>query len=125
MRRSLKEVKFRLAVAKIVFLILFAAVLGRAFQLQVLRGPELLRLAEGQHLKKMTSLPKRGAVLDRAGESLAVSLVAHSVGAHPRRVRDKDTVARELARILHLNPADVRKNLGAEKSFVWIKRQVR
>ncbi|HEX2226177.1 MAG TPA: penicillin-binding transpeptidase domain-containing protein [Candidatus Binatia bacterium] len=124
MRRSLKEVKFRLAVAKIVFLILFAAVLGRAFQLQVLRGPELLRLAEGQHLKKMTSPPKRGAVLDRAGESLAVSLVAHSVGVHPRRVRDKDNVARELARILHLNPADVRKNLGSEKSFVWIKRQV-
>jgi cell division protein FtsI (penicillin-binding protein 3) len=124
MRRSLKEVKFRLAVAKIVFLIFFAVVLGRAFQLQVLRGPELLRLAEGQHLKKMTSPPKRGAVLDRAGESLAVSLVAHSVGAHPRRVRDKEAVARELARILHLNPADVRKNLGSEKSFVWIKRQV-
>jgi cell division protein FtsI (penicillin-binding protein 3) len=111
-------------VAKIAFLILFAVVLGRAFQLQVLRGAELLRLAEGQHLKKMTSLPKRGAVLDRAGESLAVSVTAHSVGAHPRRVTDKQTLARELARILHLNPTGVRKSLDADKPFVWIKRQV-
>jgi cell division protein FtsI (penicillin-binding protein 3) len=124
MRRSLKEVRFRLAVAKIAFLILFAIVLGRAFQLQVLRGAELLRLAEGQHLKKMTSLPRRGALLDRAGESLAVSVTAHSVGAHPRRVTDKQTVARELARILHLSPADVRKSLAADKPFVWVKRQV-
>jgi cell division protein FtsI (penicillin-binding protein 3) len=124
MRRSLKEIRFRLAVAKIFFLLLFGVVLGRAFQLQVLRGPDLRRLGEAQHLKKLTSLPKRGAVLDRSGESLAVSVVAHSVGAHPRRIKDKEGVARELARILRLNPADVRKSLDSEKSFVWIKRQV-
>jgi cell division protein FtsI (penicillin-binding protein 3) len=62
--------------------------------------------------------------LDRGGESLAVSLAAHSVGAHPRRVENKGTVARELASILHLNPADVRQDLDSDKSFVWIKRQV-
>jgi cell division protein FtsI (penicillin-binding protein 3) len=124
MKRSLKEIKFRLAVAKIAFLLLFVLVLGRAFQLQVLRGPELRRLGEAQQLKRMTSLPKRGAVFDRSGESLAVSVVAQSVGAHPRRIADKEAVARELARILRLNPADVRKSLDSEKSFVWIKRQV-
>jgi cell division protein FtsI (penicillin-binding protein 3) len=120
----LKEVRFRLAVAKICLAALFAVVLGRAFQLQVLRGPELRRLAESQHLKKMTSLPKRGAVLDRSGESLAVSVVAHSVGAHPRRIADKATVARELARVLRLSAASIRESLDSGKSFVWIKRQV-
>jgi cell division protein FtsI (penicillin-binding protein 3) len=124
MRRSLKEIRFRLAVAKMFFLLLFAVVLGRAFQLQVWRGPELRRLAEGQHLKKMTSLPKRGAVLDRAGESLAVSVVTQSVGAHPRRIGDKEGVARELGRILRLNAAEVRRSLDSERPFVWIKRQV-
>jgi cell division protein FtsI (penicillin-binding protein 3) len=124
MRRSLKEKRLRLGVAKMLFLFCFAVVAGRAFQLQILRGPELRRLAEGQHLKKMTSLPRRGAVLDRSGESLAVSLMAHSVGAHPRRIRDKEEVARDLAKILRLKPADVRKDLESEKPFVWIKRQV-
>ena len=124
MRRSFKEIRFRLGVAKIVFLLFFVVVAGRAFQLQVVRGQELRRLGEAQQLKMMTSLPKRGAVLDRSGDSLAVSLVAQSVGAHPRRVEDKASVARELAKILRLKPNDVRKNLDSDKSFVWIKRQI-
>jgi cell division protein FtsI (penicillin-binding protein 3) len=124
MRRSLKEIRFRLGVAKFLFLLLFVVVGGRAFQLQVLRGQELRRLAEGQHLKKWTTLPKRGAVLDRAGEPLAVSLVAQSVGVHPRRVEDKDNLATELAKILRLKLAEVRQKIDSEKPFVWIKRQI-
>ena len=124
MRRSFKEIKFRLGVAKIAFLLFFVVVGGRAFQLQVVRGQELRRLGEAQQLKMMTSLPKRGAVLDRSGDSLAVSLVAQSVGAHPRRVEDKTSVANELAKILRLKPNDVRKSLDSDKSFVWIKRQI-
>jgi cell division protein FtsI (penicillin-binding protein 3) len=124
MRRSLKEIRFRVGVAKIGFLLVFVVIAGRAFQLQVMRGPELRRLGEAQHLKRMTSLPRRGAVLDRAGEALAVSLVAHSVGAHPRRIADKEAVAKELAEILGLKPAEVRKSLDSPKPFVWIKRQV-
>jgi cell division protein FtsI (penicillin-binding protein 3) len=124
MRRTFKEIKFRLGVAKIAFLLLFVVVGARAFQLQVGRGQEMRRLGEAQHLKKMTSLPKRGAVLDRSGESLAVSLVAQSVGVHPRRVEDKDGLARELAKILRLKPNDVRKKIDSDKPFVWIKRQI-
>ena len=124
MRRSFKEIRFRLGVAKIIFLLFFLAVTGRAFQLQVSRGQELRRLGEAQHVKKMTSLPKRGAVVDRSGEALAVSLVAHSVGVHPRRVGDKEGLAKEFAKILHLKLSDVRKNLDLDKPFVWIKRQI-
>jgi cell division protein FtsI (penicillin-binding protein 3) len=113
-----------LAIAKIMFLVLFLAVAARAFQLQVLRGQEMRRLGEAQQLKKMNSLPTRGAVLDRFGESLAVSLVAQSVGAHPRRIENRDSLAAELAQILHLKPNEVRKNLESEKPFVWIKRQI-
>src|SRR5512145_3264426 len=107
MRRSFKELKFRLGVAKIIFLFLFVVVGVRAFQLQVGRGQEMRRLGEAQHVKKMTSLPKRGAALDRSGESLAVSLVVQSVGVHPRRVEDKDRLARELAKILSLKLNEV------------------
>jgi cell division protein FtsI (penicillin-binding protein 3) len=124
MRRSFKEVKVRLLVAELLFLLFFLAVTGRAFQLQVWRGAELRRLAEGQHLKKLTSLPKRGAVIDRSGEPLAVSLVAQSVGVHPRTVEDKERAAAALAEILHLKTIEVRKNLASERSFVWIKRQI-
>jgi cell division protein FtsI (penicillin-binding protein 3) len=124
MRRSFKEIRFRLGVARVMFSLFFLIATGRAFQLQVLRGHEMRRLGEAQHLKKMTSLPKRGAVVDRSGEALAVSLVAKSVGVHPRRVEDKEGLAKEFAKILRLKLSDVRKSLDSEKPFVWIKRQI-
>jgi cell division protein FtsI (penicillin-binding protein 3) len=123
-KRSYKEIRFRLALAKILFLLLFVAISGRAFQLQVLRGHDLRRLGKAQQLKKWTTLPKRGAVVDRSGEPLAVSLVAQSVGVHPRWVRDKEEVARDLAKILDMKLAAVRQLIEADKSFVWIKRQI-
>ncbi len=124
MRRSFKEIKLRLALAKLAFAILFLVVGARAVQLQVLRGEELRRLGEAQQLKKWTTLPRRGAILDRSGEPLAVGLVAQSVGVHPRWVEDKDGVARELAKVLRVNLAEVRQKIESHKPFVWIKRQI-
>ncbi len=124
MRRSFKEIKLRLALAKLAFAILFLVVGARAVQLQVLRGEELRRLGEAQQLKKWTTLPRRGAILDRSGEPLAVGLVAQSVGVHPRWVEDKDGVARELAKVLRVNLAEVRQKIESHKPFVWVKRQI-
>ncbi|HSF58183.1 MAG TPA: penicillin-binding protein, partial [Candidatus Binatia bacterium] len=78
------------------FLVLFVVVGGRAFQLQVLQGEKLKRLAERQHLKEWIVLPKRGAVLDRSGEPLALSMEAQSVYARPHRIRDPAEASRAL-----------------------------
>ena len=43
MRRPLKRNRLRLACAKIVFLLVFVIIGGRAFQLQVLQGDWLMR----------------------------------------------------------------------------------
>jgi cell division protein FtsI (penicillin-binding protein 3) len=114
----------RLAVAKILFLVLFVVVGGRALQLQVLQGDRLKRLGEKQHLKEWIVLPKRGAVLDRSSEPLALSLEAQSVYARPRRLHDPETASRKLAKILNLKPLEVKQKLTSDKPFVWIKRQI-
>ena len=79
MRRPLRRNQRRLGVANIFFLALFLVIAGRAFQLQVLQGEKLMRLGQRQHLKEWIVLPKRGALLDRAGEPLALSLESQSV----------------------------------------------
>jgi cell division protein FtsI (penicillin-binding protein 3) len=124
MRRSFQTNRFRLLFAKVLFLSVFIIVAGRAFQLQVLQGEKLKRLGERQHLKEWIVLPKRGAVLDRAGEPLALSLESQSVYARPHRIQDGDAVSRKLAKILNLNVADVAQKIASDKPFVWIKRQV-
>jgi len=124
MRRSFQTNRFRLLFAKVLFLSVFIIVAGRAFQLQVLQGEKLKRLGERQHLKEWIVLPKRGALLDRTGEPLALSLESQSVYARPHRIQDGDAVSRKLAKILNLNVADVAQKIASDKPFVWIKRQV-
>ena len=124
MRRSGQGNRLRLNVAKALFLALFVVAAGRAFQLQVLQGERLKRLGERQHLKEWIVLPKRGAVLDRTGEPLALSLETQSVYARPHRIHDPASVSRALARILNLESAEVKQKITADKPFVWVKRQI-
>lgn len=124
MKRPFQGIKFRLAIAGLFFLLMFLAVAVRAFQLQILQGEKLKRLGERQYLKEWIVLPKRGTILDRAGEPLALSLEAQSVYARPRRIQEPETVARSLAQALGLNPVEVQQKLNSEKAFVWLKRQI-
>jgi cell division protein FtsI (penicillin-binding protein 3) len=124
MRRSFAGVRLRLGAAGGFFLIIFLAVALRAFQLQILDGEKLRQLGEKQHLKEMIVLPKRGTILDRGGEPLALSLEGQSVYARPRRIKEPRAIAAKLADALGLEPADVAEKLATEKSFIWLKRQV-
>ena len=124
MRRTLQRNQRRVTAAKILFLLLFVAVGARAVQLQMLQGEKLMKLGQRQHLKEWIVLPKRGALFDRGGEPLALSMESHSVYARPHRVQDPEPLSRALAQILNLRVAEVRQKLLSEKPFVWLKRQV-
>ncbi len=124
MKRSFAGIKFRLALAGVFFLLLFLAITVRAFQLQILEGEKLKRLGERQHLKEWIVLPKRGTILDRSGEPLALSLEGQSVYARPHRLKESQAVGRSLAQALAMDPAEVMQKLAVDKPFVWVKRQV-
>ncbi len=124
MKRSFQGIKLRLAIAGLFFLLMFLAIVVRAFQLQILQGEKLKRLGERQRLKEWIVLPKRGTILDRAGEPLALSLEAQSVYARPRRIKEPESAVRSLAQALDMNQAEVQQKLKTEKPFVWLKRQI-
>jgi cell division protein FtsI (penicillin-binding protein 3) len=114
----------RLGVARVLFLALFLLIGGRAVQLQLLQGDKLMRLGQRQHLKEWIVLPKRGALFDRTGEPLALSMESHSVYARPHRIDDPVTLSQSLARILNMRVAEVKEKITAEKPFVWVRRQI-
>ena len=97
MKGSPKAIRFRLVLAGAVFLMMFLAVGLRAFQLQIIQGEKLKRLGERQRLQEWTLLPKRGSILDRNGEPLAISLEAQSVYVRPRRLKEPERTAAQLA----------------------------
>jgi cell division protein FtsI (penicillin-binding protein 3) len=124
MKRPLRGINLRLALAGLLFLLMFSAIAVRAFQLQILQGAKLKRLGEKQHLTEWIVLPKRGTILDRGGEPLAVSLETQSVYARPRRLKDLEGTARVVAQALALDPVEVEQKLKTDKPFVWLKRQI-
>ena len=114
MRRSLQRNRSPPRVAKVLFVVVALVVGARAFQLQVLQGDRLMRLGQRQHLKEWIVLPKRGAVIDRTGEPLALSLESQSVYARPHRIQNVDNVSRKLAEVLSLRVAEVKQKITAK-----------
>jgi cell division protein FtsI (penicillin-binding protein 3) len=121
---SKKWLKFRLASILVIFLILFIALLSRAFQLQVLSGEKLKQLAVRQHITTLSIHSERGMIYDRNGEKLAMSVLADSVCADPTRISDPAKVSREIASILNLDSSAVLKKILEPKSFCWLARKI-
>ena len=121
---SKKWLKFRLASILAIFLILFIALLSRAFQLQVLSGEKLKTLAQRQHITTLPIHSERGMIYDRNGEKLAMSVLADSVCADPTRITDQAKVSRQIAAILNLDSSAVFKRISEPKSFCWLARKI-
>jgi Cell division protein FtsI/penicillin-binding protein 2 len=121
-----KCLKLRLVSVMIFFLVLFIALLSRAFQLQVLSGEKLKNLAQRQHTAILQLQPERGMIYDRNGEKLAVSVLADSVCADPTRIADPVRASQQIAGILNLDKQVVMKKILEPKNFCgWLEESLR
>ncbi|WP_439113620.1 peptidoglycan D,D-transpeptidase FtsI family protein [Hydrogenophaga sp.] len=103
----------------------FAGLGARAAYVQVFGNEFFQRQGEVRFARTLELPANRGRVLDRNGLILASSVVAQSIWAIPEDVDRADPKLRQLAKLLDLPLADLRKRLGQEdKTFVWVKRQV-
>ncbi|MFA5322302.1 MAG: penicillin-binding protein [Smithella sp.] len=121
---SKEKLKFRIIMIFMLFFVLFVALISRAFQLQVLSGQKLKKLATRQHTTVLQLQAERGVIYDRNGEKLAISIMADSVFADPSKILDPSKTSRQIAKILHLDSQYVSKKLSAHKSFCWLARRI-
>ena len=119
-----KWMKFRIATLLAFFLVLFIALVSRAFQLQILSGKELKALAQKQHTQTLSLQPERGIIFDRNGEKMAATIMADSVCADPSKIENPKEVASSLAAILHTDRGEIQKKLSGTKSFCWLARRI-
>lgn len=111
----------------ILFLATALAFLGltvRLAYLQLVRGNELQAEARENRLWEVPVQPRRGAIVDRHGRELAISVNADSVYAVPTEIADPEATARRLAEILGLSYVDVYERLTRPASFSWVQRKV-
>ncbi len=68
--------------------------------------------------------PARGRILDRKGRELALDVRLDSLYAVSREVKNKNSVAQSLTKILGLDSSEVLDRLERDKLFVWIARKL-
>ncbi|MFB3884414.1 MAG: penicillin-binding protein [Thermodesulfobacteriota bacterium] len=123
-RQSINWFKVRIIFISTLLLFSFGLIVGRMFQLQVLKKEQLYKLAAQQQLVQIPFVPKRGIIYDRNENELAVSIEVDSVYADPLRVVDANRTARDLAPILQIDRGELRQRLKNRRSFEWVQRKI-
>ncbi len=104
--------------------LLGAAIAARLVVLQVIEAPRLRALARRQHEQVVEIGGQRGAILDRSGHELAVSVATSSLFAHPARVQDPARAARLLSPLVGLPESKILERLRSDAPFVWLARRL-
>lgn len=106
-------------------LVWFVVLLGRAVWLQGLHKDFLRQKGDARYSRVIEIAAHRGNITDRHGEPLAISTPVESVAASPQDVVANDKQLKELAALLKIAPAELKRKLSDNKrEFVYLKRQL-
>lgn len=127
--KTARWIAIRIGLVGLLFLAGFGAVAWRAVSLQVVQRDKLSAEARDQYVRQVVMVPRRGVIVDRAGQLLAQSGDAESVFVDPAELEARNPApARalaQLARALQLEPkALARKVERGGARFVWVKRRI-
>ena len=117
----------RLIALFVVFVVTFAAMAARLVMLQVVHAPAYAKLAASQRETVIEYPARRGAIFDREGEPLAISVDLQTICVDPSLVENPREQAAKLAPVLGMEPVVVEgKLLGSVPGdrFEYIARQV-
>lgn len=115
--------KKRIALLLLVISFLMGCLILRVTYLQVFLTGWLRRSAEAQRFRAVPLQAHRGAIYDRTGHELAISIDADSIYGIPAQISDVRNTARIIGLILNQDPQELQARLAQKTAFVWIKRQ--
>lgn len=117
---SIRRLVFTFILMQVGFLLL----VGKLFKVQVSGGALHREASERDWLSPRTAEIKRGKILDRHGNVLALSRHSLSVYADPKYMKiDPLTAAQRLAPVLGVPEAELLSQLRRkDKRFVWLKK---
>ena len=102
----------------------FCAVLVRVGTLQIADAADLSAAGLSQRVRPDKLPADRGAILDRNGINLALSVPQNFIYADPLAVKDKAGAARALAPLLGVDEATLERQLNGKGRFVYLAHEV-
>ena len=118
------RVHVRLLIIAGVAFLWMAAVGGRLSYLQLYRHSEYLSRALRQQQRSFEITPERGAIYDRNGKPLAMSVQVDSAFAVPSEIADENLAARLLSGVVNKPQEEIEARFQSSRSFVWIARKL-
>ena len=118
------ESKSRLTVVMVLCLGFASALMLRAAYIQLWNNPRLEQMSKRQFQSKVLVRPRRGAILDRNDEPLAVNIETNSLAANPLKIQNLKTFARLLSKAADIPYPKIFQRLSEKKEFVWIRRHL-
>jgi cell division protein FtsI (penicillin-binding protein 3) len=118
------RVHVRLLIIAGVAFLWMAAVGVRLTYLQLYRHSEYLSRALRQQQRTFEITPERGAIYDRNGKPLAMSIPVDSAFAVPSEIVDESLAARLLSGVVNKPQGEIEARLESSRSFVWIARKL-
>lgn len=97
---------------------------GRLVFIELFRAEEWQELAYEQQTRDRLITPKRGSILDRNGEGIALTETVNAVSVIPVQVKEKEKTAQFLAETLDLEYEDVLEKIKQKVALVRIKIKV-
>lgn len=100
----------------------FAALIGRAFWVQVANQDFYVGQGQKRYQRTIELDAMRGRIVDRNGAMLAVSLSTYEIWANPKQVAEIDYP--QIAKLLDMPLVEVKRRLRNDRTFVLLKRQI-
>src|SRR5579864_6146234 len=116
--------RLRWLVVWVLAVVWMVAVLARLSYLQLFCYSEYLAKAQHQQQRIFEISPKRGAIYDRKGRALAVSLPMDSVFADPADISDVPMVARLLSPVLEVSPEEIEAKISQARTPVRLAKKL-
>jgi cell division protein FtsI (penicillin-binding protein 3) len=123
-RRRTPDVRRRLVALLAVLGVLFTVVVGRLVMIQGVSHDKYVAVGESQRLRDVVLPAGRGAMFDRNGRDLALTIPQKTVWANPHLVTDPLAAAKALSPVLHVDEAVLGDRLSRDAGFVYLARKV-
>lgn len=124
MRPFKRKIEVRIALVFIFIFIFFVVIFYRLLCFQVMEAQSLEKKALSQRLKKIELPSRRGNILDRNGENLALSVEVTDINATPYLIKEPREVAQTLSSYLGKSQDELYEKLTRESGFVFLAKKV-
>ena len=120
-KREQRKIAMNIGIMVALVWLVLLCLAGRYAWIQLVQGDKLAARVRSQSGEHREIHSPRGAILDRNGRELAVSLMTKSLFVDPNSVQDADDVASRLAPLIGLPEEEILSDIAQGGGFVWVK----